>query len=279
MIENHNFFGLKFSSFTEVELFKEINYRIKNKQVLTIFGYSFSLIALIKKIPEIYLYGNNFDIMLMDGRWFYLFVKFLTGKVKSDLSLPRFIYKLFKIADINNYSIMLLGADEITNRSATKKLRKKYKNINVFEGINGYFEQKDEKEIVKRIQELSPDILLVGIASPIKEVFCSNYKEELNTSIIIPCGGMIDVIAEKSKKTPLILKKLGLAFIFRTIQEPKRLFRRYAFATKEIILKVIPICLYQKYIKKNENFFLPSIYGISNNELINSERRYGENNK
>ncbi|MBK7869018.1 MAG: WecB/TagA/CpsF family glycosyltransferase [Ignavibacteriales bacterium] len=50
-------------------------------------------------------------------------------------------------------------------------------------------------------------MLLVGISTPKKELFAHNHRHHLNVRIIHLCGGMVDVIAGKTKITPKWIKK------------------------------------------------------------------------
>ena len=74
-----------------------------------------------------------------------------------------------------------------------------------------------------------------------------SYKQEIDTRIIILCGGMIDVLAGKTKISPPIIKRLGLASFYRVFQEPRRLiisrlniyiFTFFSFISKVLWMKI-----------------------------------------
>ena len=261
-MNNLNVFGLKVTDFNIPELKSYLVETIKEQKKIIIFGYGLGLISQFKKHPEIYLYGNTFDIMLTDGRLYFLFLKLLGYRLQSDLSIPQLIRMILKIADNNSFSIMLIGAKKEVNLRANENLKKEFTNLIVHPGLDGYFDDTDENNVINHIKKYQPNILLVGMTSPKKEIFVATNRESLNVNIIIPCGGMIDVLSGRIKQTPTLLKKIGLATIYRVVQEPKRLFLKNVWETYEIIFKIIPISLYYRYIKKDNKFFLPSIYNI-----------------
>jgi len=121
----------------------------------------------------------------------------------------------------------------------------------VHQGIDGYFSKSDEPDIVKKINNINPDILLIGISSPKKELFADKWRNRINAPIIVPCGGMIDVLAGKTKITPRFVKNIGLAWFYRFIQEPRRLFGPISQWLPTFMFKILPSMLYATLFKKD----------------------------
>jgi N-acetylglucosaminyldiphosphoundecaprenol N-acetyl-beta-D-mannosaminyltransferase len=255
-----DFFGLKISNFTIDELHEYYDQTIFNSETIICFGYSFETIPNFKKYPDLYNIINNFDVSVTDGTWFYWFMKFLGFKLKTFLSIPFMSIDALNYANTHKKSVLLLGGDEVTNKTAISNLKKEYSNIHFFDGRDGFFKQEEETDVVQYINNCKPNILLIGISSPKKERFAERYKYQLSTNIIIPCGGMIDIFAGKVILASPFFKKIGLATLIRLIQEPVRLFPRVLLLSYETICKIIPITIWQSKIKKNNNFRIPSIY-------------------
>jgi len=264
LIENIDFYGLKLSIFERDELKKDIIYTIDNNLKKICFGYAFGYLPWFKNYPELYNHANNYDIMVTDGRQFYLFAKMLGAKLKHDISIPFMSKLILEIANERKYSIIIVGSDEETNVAATLNVRKDYPNIQVYDGITGDdFSMAAQEKAVEHINMYAPDIVFIGASSPKKEFFATNWKEKLNTKIIVPFGGMIDGLAGKIWLTPPLLKKIGLASIIRVMQEPKRLLLLNIQIAYETFFRIIPKTIWEVKIKKNKNFFIPSIYKIT----------------
>ena len=248
------FFGLNFSIFTDVGLFKYIDNCIYEQKKKIIFGYSLTILPKFEDTPEMFYYSDQFDIYLADGRGIYLLMKYLRVPLKSDLSLPLFVNQLLKEGNKKGYSVLLLGAEKKTNTSASLRIRKKYPHLIVYEGIDGYFLPKEEEKIVSRINEVAPDILLIGISSPKKEEFAIKWKDKLDCRIIVPCGGVIDILAGKKKYVPFFFKKLGVSWLYRFIQEPRRLFKPVLLNGLSVLFLLIPKIIFNvKILKKDFN--------------------------
>ncbi|MDQ3719330.1 MAG: WecB/TagA/CpsF family glycosyltransferase, partial [Actinomycetota bacterium] len=70
-------------------------------------------------------------------------------------------------------------------------------------------------------------ILFVGMSSPKKEYWLSRYGRDIGVPFVMGVGGSIDVIAGVTRRAPRVLQALGLEWLYRLLQEPGRLWRRY----------------------------------------------------
>ena len=71
-------------------------------------------------------------------------------------------------------------------------------------------------------------MLFVGISSPMKERFINKWKGQLGVKFAMGVGGTFDIVAGKTKRAPYWMQRAGLEWFFRIIQEPRRMFMRYA---------------------------------------------------
>lgn len=261
-VENYDFMGLKISKFKNLDSIRNfIISSIKEEKKVICFGYSFGIIGLMRKYKQFYNLGQISDLMLTDGRIFYLYTLLIGLKVK-ELSIPDFVMFILKTANENNLSVYLLGSTKFINEKAVKNLELKYPGIKKLSGRNGYFKEEDLNFVIDDIKKFKPDILLIGMAPPKKEDFILQNKNEILAKIIVPCGGMIDVLAGKYKKTPLLIKKIGMASLYRFIQEPNRLFKRYIYVSITIFLIILPKFILN-LISHRHSFSIPRALNIS----------------
>jgi N-acetylglucosaminyldiphosphoundecaprenol N-acetyl-beta-D-mannosaminyltransferase len=182
MLTKINFHGINISDFTEEELWSEIDSTIHTGEQKVVYWRHIGTPYLMKKTPGLLEITNNFDILLIDGRGLFLFMKMMGQQLKSELYTSWFTLELLKKAAKNDYSVMILGATEEVNRAATSNIKNDYKVKTVHPGINGYFTPEEEDKIVEQINKFAPDILLVGISTPKKELFAHNHRHHLNMS-------------------------------------------------------------------------------------------------
>lgn len=255
-----NFFGLKVSSFSSDELDNYIVECFNQKKSFIFYGYSLAVLSYIKKHKQYYNITSKFDLLVTDGRLFFLIIKLFKFRLLYDISIPRLTIRVLEIANKLGLNVYLLGATELSKTKAIINLREKYSNLSSICGHNGFFSKNDEKKVINDIIVTKPNVILIGMPTPHKQELALKLKDKLQNCIIIPCGGMIDVFAGKEKLTPTFIKKIGLASIYRHIQHPKRIPELFIIGVRTIY--VFSICAYLKFIKKDSNISIPKILGV-----------------
>ncbi|MCI6690969.1 MULTISPECIES: WecB/TagA/CpsF family glycosyltransferase [unclassified Clostridium] len=186
---------------------------------------------------------NNADLVLTDGMPLVWISKFLKTPIKEKVSGSDLFPKVCKLADEKGYSIFLLGAAEGIAIKAAENLKNKYKNLNIvgtFSPSYGFEKSKSEiEEIIKKVNEVKPDILAVGLGAPKQEKFIYKYKNKLNVPISLAIGASIDFEAGNIERAPKWMQKSGLEWFYRFLKEPKRMFKRYFIDDLKIIKVLI----------------------------------------
>ena len=127
----------------------------------------------------------------------------------------------------NGYRVYCLGASEDVLAPAVARITAAYPHVKVVGRHHGYFTSQEEPGLVAAIVNLKPDILLVGMSSPKKERFLARWDDQLGVPVCHGVGGSFDVLAGKVRRAPRIWQRLGLEWLYRVCQEPRRLWRRY----------------------------------------------------
>ncbi|MDP9345390.1 MAG: WecB/TagA/CpsF family glycosyltransferase, partial [Actinomycetota bacterium] len=84
-----------------------------------------------------------------------------------------------------------------------------------------------------------PDMVFVAMPSPRKEYWLGHYGRRLGAPFVMGVGGSIDVLAGHVRRAPVVMQRLGLEWLFRLAQEPRRLFRRYLTTNARFVLYVL----------------------------------------
>jgi N-acetylglucosaminyldiphosphoundecaprenol N-acetyl-beta-D-mannosaminyltransferase len=85
----------------------------------------------------------------------------------------------------------------------------------------------EEESLAARIQELKPDMIWVGISTPKQERFMMHFLPRLESALMFGVGAAFDFHTGRIKDSPQWVKRAGLQWLHRLIQDPKRLFWRY----------------------------------------------------
>ena len=130
-----------------------------------------------------------------------------------------------KISD-SGLGVFLLGSYDNNISKAASNIKKSYPKINIQGYHHGYFSKAEEMDIVDTINQSKSEVLLIGMGFPMQEQFVLKYKDKLNLLLVWNIGGLFDIISEQKPRSPLILRKLRLEWLFRFLLEPRRMLHR-----------------------------------------------------
>lgn len=85
----------------------------------------------------------------------------------------------------------------------------------------------EEAELASKIRSLQPDIIWVGLSTPKQERFMARYLPMLDTKLMIGVGAAFLFHTGAIQDSPDWVKRMGLQWLHRLLQEPSRLWRRY----------------------------------------------------
>jgi N-acetylglucosaminyldiphosphoundecaprenol N-acetyl-beta-D-mannosaminyltransferase len=138
------------------------------------------------------------------------------------------MHSLVELANHKNYKIFFFGAKEEVVSKVVELYSKQYSSSIIAGYRNGYFNGSEEEEIARSITNSGANILFVAITSPKKENFLFKNKEILSgVNFVMGVGGSFDVVAGVVKRAPQWMQRTGLEWLFRIIQEPGRMWKRY----------------------------------------------------
>jgi len=185
-------------------------------------------IAQVRNDPDMGRIMWKADYALVDGQPLLPMARLLGVKIPERIDGIGLMGKLLKLANERGGSVYLLGAKQDVLDKCITKIKINYPNLRIVGSRNGYFSEKETPGVVANIRATRPDILFLGMGSPMKERFADKYAAELGCQIIQGVGGSFDVMADLVKRAPVWMQRIGMEWLFRVIQEPRRMFWRYA---------------------------------------------------
>jgi len=121
----------------------------------------------------------------------------------------------------------LLGARQEIVSKAVDVLKARYPRLEFAGWRNGYWKPEEEAGVVDEIKRVKPDVLCMAVGSPKQELFLGKWKKEMAVPFVMGVGGSFDVTAGVLKRAPKWVQRVGMEWLYRLAQEPRRLWRRY----------------------------------------------------
>lgn len=181
---------------------------------------------------------NSCGIINADGASVILASKFLGKPLPERVAGVDLMQSLVELSAQKGYSVYLLGAKQDVVVETGEVLKKTFPNLNLVGIHNGYFKESDWPNISMDIREKNPHFVFVGITSPIKEYLIEFLQDNGHTSAFMGVGGSFDVISRNIPRAPKWMQKANLEWLFRVMQEPRRLFKRYFVGNFKFIKSV-----------------------------------------
>lgn len=212
---------------------------VKNKKPLHLMGVNADKINMLSVNPKLKNIVNNCGVINADGASVVLASKFLGKPLPERVAGIDLMQDLVELSAEKGYSVYLLGAKQEVVEKTSEVLKEKYPKLNIVGIKNGYFKEEDWPSICEELRIVNPDFVFVGITSPIKEYLVDYMQKQGLNCVFMGVGGSFDVISGYIPRAPKWMQKCHLEWLFRVIQEPKRLFKRYFVGNFEFIKNVI----------------------------------------
>ena len=194
---------------------------------------------------ELWGYLKNADLVTADGMPIVLLSKLLRNPLPERVTGADMVPAICRRCAEEGLSVYVLGGNREVVEAAFNHLSLSQLKV---AGIDDSFVKLDEDqpEIIARINAAKPDILFVALGNPKQELWMGRNLDKIDAGALIGIGGTFNFIAGKVKRAPRWVQKCGLEWIYRIIQEPGRLWRRYAYGlVKFSWLSLRLICRWQ----------------------------------
>jgi N-acetylglucosaminyldiphosphoundecaprenol N-acetyl-beta-D-mannosaminyltransferase len=206
--------------------------------------------------PELMDVLRRADLVTADGMPLVLVSRLLGCPLKERVTGADLVPALAAEAAGRGKSIYFLGGRGDVAERAAAVLQRQYPEL-VIAGIDAPFVHvegeelgnaaKADREIVGRINDAKPDILLIAFGNPKQEVWFNRNRTRLRVPVSIGVGGTFEFITGSVRRAPAWMQKTGLEWVFRITQDPGRLWKRYFVGFFKFGLMVWPAALHYRY--------------------------------
>jgi len=159
------------------------------------------------------------DLVLADGAPIRWFCRRLGYKNVHHVTGIEFAEAILKHSRENGWSLFFLGARPQNLEKALRNVNSEFNHPNIVGSRDGYFESEELLVVIEEINSLKPDILFLGLGMPQKEYFIHDYLDKIDATFLLPVGGAFDIWAKVKKRSPVVLQRLGLEWVQRSLYD------------------------------------------------------------
>jgi len=220
------FMGCRMHPWTMRETVEEIGRRIRAGQLTQHVVVNVAKLVNMREDDALRASVESCDIVNIDGMGVVWGARFIGHAVSERVAGVDLFHELLAMSAREGFSVFLLGATREVVSETARRVAVQYPGLRLAGFHHGYFWE-DEASVVEKVRASGAELLFVAITSPKKENFIARWRDRLGVKFVMGVGGTFDVVAGKVKRAPYWMQRAGLEWLYRVIQEPGRMWKRY----------------------------------------------------
>lgn len=193
--------------------------------------------------PALRDYFNRADLVYCDGFGVKWAARLLGADLPARFTLADWLDELIQLMMRENASVFFLGGPPEVAQRAADKLGRQYPELKIAGANHGYFDKtpgsSQNGEVISKINAANPDLLLVGMGTPIQEYWLDENLPEIKAKVIMSVGGLLEYYSGDLKRGPQWMTQTGFEWLYLLLKEPARYWKRYLFGNPLFILRVL----------------------------------------
>jgi N-acetylglucosaminyldiphosphoundecaprenol N-acetyl-beta-D-mannosaminyltransferase len=228
------FLSVPIDALTMEETLQEVERAIAERRQLHHTVVNAGKMVMMSKDPKLFQSVVEADLINADGQGVVWAARLLGERLPERVAGIDLMNHLIVRAHQKGYKAFFFGARENVVQEVVRLVSERYSPAVVAGYRNGYYEAGEAPEIARQIADSGAQLLFVAISSPAKENFLHDYKHVLSkVNFIMGVGGSFDVVAGVTRRAPRSWQAFGLEWLYRFLQEPSRMWRRYTLGNLE----------------------------------------------
>jgi N-acetylglucosaminyldiphosphoundecaprenol N-acetyl-beta-D-mannosaminyltransferase len=220
-------FGLQLAAVTMADALALVDGAIARREPLTIGVVNAAKIVNMRHDAALRASVLSSDVVFADGASVVMAGRVLGQPLPERVAGIDLMLGILERGRERGYRLYCLGAEPEVLAESIRVIERSYPGVVIAGRHHGYFDEAGEAAVADDIRRSAADVLFVAMTSPKKERFLATWGPTLGVPVCHGVGGSFDVLAGKVRRAPLAWQRLGLEWLYRVLQERRRLWKRY----------------------------------------------------
>lgn len=229
-------FGLHLDALTEDQVVERCREAVADHRRMLIGVVNAAKVVNLRRDPLLRDSLLECDLIVADGQSVVWASRFVHQPLPERVAGCDLFESLLAVAERDDRSVFLLGAKPDVLELLKSRLAERFPALRIAGSRNGYFTAEQQGEVAEEIEKSHADMLFLGITSPKKEIFLGRFGDSLGVPVMHGVGGSFDVVAGVTKRAPERWQRMGLEWAYRTVQEPRRMWKRYLTTNTRFVI-------------------------------------------
>lgn len=218
------------------ETFRELTHAMLEKNASMLITPNIHHLALLRTHPELRDAYSKGGFILADGWPVAILASIKAKRIVARQTGSDLITNVVRYNPDKVFRVALLGGFGDAAQFARENLERRFAQIEVVYVNTCPSVQMDNlnfvQELRMQLSSCSPDLVILGLGCPKQELFSNSYLRDLPVGLICNLGATIDFFAGVRSRAPMVIRLIGFEWLFRLLNEPGRLFGRYALGIR-----------------------------------------------
>ncbi len=166
-------------------------------------------------------------LVLPDGIGIKIAADLLGLSLKQNVNGTDLFPRLCEMFERRDARLFLLGGQPGVAERVAEEVRGRWPRLRIVGVRDGFFSVAQEGEVAAQVSASGADVVLVARGVPMQDVFIDRHLHQLGVKVAIGVGGLFDFVSGRINRAPTWMRDSGLEWIYRLLQEPSRMWRRY----------------------------------------------------
>jgi len=182
---------------------------------------------------------KNFDQIYADGIGIRIGCKMRNINIVDNVNGTDMFPLLCEQAARHKIKLFLLGAKQGIAEKCANNMMQAYPGLDIVDTQHGYFSKQETDDVITKINQSGANLLIVGFGVPLQEQWIDQHASQLKTNVQIGVGGLFDFYSGKIPRAPLWMRNVGCEWVWRLLQEPKRMWHRYIVGNPLYLIRAL----------------------------------------
>ncbi len=178
-------------------------------------------------------------MVLADGIGVKLAGKILNRNIRQNVNGTDMLPVLCKALEERGKTIYLLGGKPGVATDVAVWMKRQFATLEICGHRHGFFTDRELPDVLAEIRSASPAVLLVAFGAPKQEKWIRAHLRETGAAVVIGTGGLFDFYSGRIPRAPVWMREIGMEWIYRFWQEPRRMWRRYFVGNFVFLARVL----------------------------------------
>ncbi|MGH2752257.1 MAG: WecB/TagA/CpsF family glycosyltransferase [Actinomycetota bacterium] len=179
------------------------------------------------------------SLLLNDGAGVALAARIMGSSFVANLNGSDFNPEILRLAARNGWPVYLLGAAPGVAERAGAILAGRIDGLQLAGTHDGYFDARRNDEIAAEVRASGAEVLMVAMGNPVQETWLARHLVATGVRVGVGVGAFLDFTVGVVPRAPAWMNKLGVEWLYRLGQEPRRMWRRYLIGNPLFVMRVL----------------------------------------